>query len=214
MHREASMTDHAIVTRSAGRRFGDLYLGLLALLLLGYATLGKTVAYIGVPPLFIGDIVFVIGVIVLLLTGCVVATLATLPSVLLALTMTWVAIRAMPYLGEYGLDALRDSVIVMYGGMAFIVIGLLVDDSRRIDRIVDFYPNVHWDISRHVTYPRHSRNSGQGLSAHCTDSRDTSRALAPWRTGSALSRRSSIHSSWLSTGQPIFACRTCSQASP
>jgi O-antigen ligase len=42
-------------------------------------------------------------------------------------------------LREYGLDALRDSVIVMYGGIAFIVIALLVDDSRRIDRIIDFY---------------------------------------------------------------------------
>ena len=133
------MTDHAIIRHSAGRRFGDLYLGLLALLLLGYATLGKTVAYLGVPPLFIGDIVFIIGVIVLLRTGCLIATLATLPSVLLALTITWVAIRVMPYLGEYGLDALRDSVVVMYGGMAFVVIGLLVDDSRRIDRIIDFY---------------------------------------------------------------------------
>jgi len=139
MHHAASMTDHAIIRHSTGRRFGDLYLGLLALLLLGYATLGKTVAYLGVPPLFIGDIVFIIGVIVLLRTGCLIATLATLPSVFLALTMTWVAIRVMPYLGEYGLDALRDSVIVMYGGMAFVVIGLLVDDSRRIDRIIDFY---------------------------------------------------------------------------
>jgi O-Antigen ligase len=133
------MTDYALITHSAGRRFGDLYLGLVVLLLLGYATLGKTVAYLGVPPLYVGDIVFLIGVIVLLRTGCLIAALATLPSLLLALTMTWVAIRAMPYLDEYGFDALRDTVIVMYGGMAFVVIGLLVDDSRRLDRIVDFY---------------------------------------------------------------------------
>jgi hypothetical protein len=83
--------------------------------------------------------VFIIGVIVLFRTGCLIATLATLPSVFLALTASWVAIRAIPYLGEYGLYALRDSVVVLYGGMAFVVIGLLVDDSRRIDRIIDFY---------------------------------------------------------------------------
>src|SRR5262245_19255870 len=85
MQHEASMTDHAINTHPARRCFGDLYLGLLALTLLGLATFGKSFAYLGVPPLFISDIVFMIGVIVLLHTGCLIATLATLPSVLLAL---------------------------------------------------------------------------------------------------------------------------------
>ena len=53
--------------------------------------------------------------------------------------MISVAVRAVPYLSEYGLNALRDSVIVMYGGFAFVAIALPVDDARRLHRIIDFY---------------------------------------------------------------------------
>jgi len=45
----------------------------------------------------------------------------------------------IPYLGEYGFDALRDSAIVSYGGFAFIVIGLLLEDARRIDTLLRYY---------------------------------------------------------------------------
>ena len=48
--------------------------------------------------------------------------------------MAWVLVRTLPFVGVYGFDALRDSVIVMYGGFAFFVIALLLEDARRIKR--------------------------------------------------------------------------------
>ena len=39
----------------------------------------------------------------------------------------------------YGFDSLRDSAIVIYGGFAFIVIGLLLEDARRINTVLRYY---------------------------------------------------------------------------
>jgi hypothetical protein len=117
----------------------DHYLVLLSGVLLGYAIFGKGFAYVGLPPFFIGEIAFFSGFVILLRTGCLVAALATLPSLVLAATMTWVLLRTLPYVGVYGFDALRDSVVIMYGGFAFVVIALLLEDGRRINTILRYY---------------------------------------------------------------------------
>lgn len=118
---------------------GDYYLLLLSGVLPGYAFLGKGFAYLGFPPIFIGEIAFFTGFIILLRTGCLIAALATLPSLVLAATMIWVLLRTLPYVGIYGFDALRDSVVIMYGGFAFVVIALLLEDARRINTIIRYY---------------------------------------------------------------------------
>lgn len=120
-------------------RWEDYYLLLLSGILLGYALLGKGFAYFGFPPLFIGDAVFIIGLFTLLRSGCSVAVLASIPSFLLAASMLWVVVRTLPFVSDYGIDALRDSVIIVYGGFAFIVVGLLIDDERRLETIVRYY---------------------------------------------------------------------------
>ena len=53
--------------------------------------------------------------------------------------MCWVLARALPFVGVYGLDALRDSVVIMYGLFAFIMISLLVEDDRRVIAIIQYY---------------------------------------------------------------------------
>jgi hypothetical protein len=118
---------------------GDRYLALLAIVLLGYALMGKGFAYLGLPPLYVGEIALLIGTVVFLRTGAVVASLTTLPSLMLVVLMVWVTVRMIPYVGEYGFESLRDSTIVMYGGFAFIVIGLLLEDARRIDTVLRYY---------------------------------------------------------------------------
>ncbi len=112
------------------------YLILLSGVLLGYAMIGKGFAYLGLPPLFIGEIALSAGLVVMLRTGCLIAALATLPSLVLAATMIWVLLRTLPYVGVYGFDALRDSVVVMYGGFAFVIIALLLEDGRRINSML------------------------------------------------------------------------------
>ena len=65
---------------------GDRYLALLAIVLLGYALMGKGFAYIGFPPLYVGEIAFLTGIVVFVRSGVLVASLATLPSLVLAAT--------------------------------------------------------------------------------------------------------------------------------
>jgi O-Antigen ligase len=133
------MTD-TFKTESRGALLeGDRYLALLAIVLLGYALMGKGFAYLGFPPLYVGEIAFLIGTVVFLRTGALVASLATLPSLVLVALMVWVLARTIPFVSLYGFDSLRDSTIVMYGGFALIVIGLLLGDARRIDTVLRYY---------------------------------------------------------------------------
>jgi hypothetical protein len=118
---------------------GDRYLVLLSTVLLGYALMGKGFAYIGFPPLYVGEIAFLTGMAVFARSGAVVASLATLPSLVLVATMVWVLARTVPFVSVYGVNALRDSIIILYGGFAFIVIGLLLEDARRIDTVLRYY---------------------------------------------------------------------------
>jgi O-Antigen ligase len=130
----------AFADTTSGRvNWGDRYVLLLSGALLGYALLGKGFAYFGFPPIFVGDVIFVIGFFWLLRSGCLIATVATIPSLLLAATMLWAVVRTLPFISQFGIDAPRDSVIIIYGGFAFIVTGLLLDDQRRLETIVRYF---------------------------------------------------------------------------
>ncbi|CCE05608.1 O-antigen polymerase precursor [Bradyrhizobium sp. STM 3843] len=118
---------------------GDRYLAFLAIVLLGYAVMGKGFAYLGFPPLYVGEIAFLSGIIVFLRSGAFIGAVSTLPATLLVALMTLVLVRTLPFVGQYGFDALRDSAIVIYGGFAFITIGLLLEDARRINVALRYY---------------------------------------------------------------------------
>lgn len=133
------MTSRAIPQSPSAVSLNDRYLALLAFSLMGYALLGKGYAYVGVPPLFIGEILFVLGLAAFLATGCWIAVMANLPNLLLAALMALVLMRTIPYVGPYGLDAARDSVIVMYGGFAFVVAALLLEKPDRIKTIFRYF---------------------------------------------------------------------------
>jgi len=124
---------------------GDRYILALSCVLMGYAVLGKGFAYLGYPPVLVGELTFVAGFFVLLRSGCLVAVFASGPSLLLAAIMGWTLLRTLPFIGTYGFDALRDSVIIMYGGFSFIVAALLIEDYRRINTLVRYY-RVFLDI--------------------------------------------------------------------
>jgi hypothetical protein len=118
---------------------GDAYLALLSGVLLGYAMLGKGFAYLGLPPLYIGEIALLTGIVIFWRTRCLAGLLTTLPALLLAAAMAWVLLRTLPFIEAYGFDSFRDSVVVMYGGFAFIVVALLLEDGRRINKIIRYY---------------------------------------------------------------------------
>ena len=136
---QGTMTDTFKTESRGALSEGDRYLALLAIVLLGYALMGKGFAYLGFPPLYVGEIALLAGIVVFLRTGALVASLTTLPCLLLVALMVWVMARTIPFVSLYGFDSLRDSTIVMYGGFAFIVIGLLLEDARRIDTVLRYY---------------------------------------------------------------------------
>ena len=119
--------------------YGDRYLLFLSCVLGSYMMLGKGFAYVGIFPLFIGEIALIAGLIVLYRSGCALATLTSMPALMLATTMGWVAILTLSDVRVYGFDALRDSVVIMYGFFAFVVIGLVLEDWRRINKIIRYY---------------------------------------------------------------------------
>jgi hypothetical protein len=109
------------------------WLDLLCLTLLGYALFGKGWAYVGIPPLFIGDALLVFGVLCLLLLRPVLGVVLSSPPLwLVLLLMGWGAIRTWPYLGRYRIDALRDAVIWGYSAFAPIVFGLVIARPERL----------------------------------------------------------------------------------
>lgn len=118
---------------------GDRYLALLAIIMLGYALMGKGFAYLGFPPLYVGEIAFLAGIVVFIRTGALAGTLATVPALLLVILIVWVLARTLPFIGLYGVDSLRDSVVAIYGCFAFFVIGLLLEDARRINKLIGYY---------------------------------------------------------------------------
>ena len=125
--------------KTGGRTLGDWYAVLLMAVLLGYVFIGKGFAYQGVPPLLIGEIALVAGAIVFLVSGMLIPSLETLASRFLAIMILWVVVRTVPYFGVYGMDAPRDAVIIIYGAFAFIVIGLLLEDKRRLNSFLEVY---------------------------------------------------------------------------
>ncbi|MBX9823659.1 MAG: O-antigen ligase family protein [Xanthobacteraceae bacterium] len=138
MDRDLSSASGAL-DQAEARSWTDRYLLLLLGVLAGYAFMGKGFAYLGAPPVFVGEIALLLGTLVFFRIGLMFACLATLPSLILATMMAWTLVRTLPYVRAYGIDALRDSAIVIYGAFSYIVIALLLDDGRRLDQLVQRY---------------------------------------------------------------------------
>jgi hypothetical protein len=135
----AMASNAATESASEAMAYRDRFLLLLSLTLCGYALFGKTVAYIGFPPIFIGEIVLLLGIIALVGANCFAAVIASVPGLCLAALISWTLFRTLPYVPAYRIDALRDSVTFMYGTLAVIVIALLLEDTRRLNRLISYY---------------------------------------------------------------------------
>jgi hypothetical protein len=107
--------------------------------LLGYAVLSKGWAYVGVPPVFIGEVLLLSGVVVLLACTPWWTVFEVLPAWPLAALMIWGAVRTAPYLSVHKVDALRDAVIWGYGTFAFIIFGCLVAAPTMLPRLLCQY---------------------------------------------------------------------------
>ena len=112
---------------------------LWAVLLAGLAIGGRGFAYIGLPPLFISELVVVSGAGVLLLQPRWRELLGQ-PAVLLMLALLgWGLLQTLPYLGRYRVDAIRDYMIVGYATVGLAVAGVFMSRPTLLPWLVRRY---------------------------------------------------------------------------
>lgn len=102
-----------------------IILSLIGFLLFGYAVGSKTFAYLGVADIYIGEIVLATSLALFAFSPnlrAVLGSYVSLPFFLLAFICF---MRTLPFLGEFGIFALRDSVIYGYMLFAVLVAGCL-----------------------------------------------------------------------------------------
>ncbi|MGB7156877.1 MAG: O-antigen ligase family protein [Tepidisphaeraceae bacterium] len=118
-------------------RCGDRFLHALSFLLMGYALFGHGVAYLGVPPIFVGELLLGAGLLMLLRTHGWSAIFDMLPTVLLTLLVVWGGICTLPHISKYGALAMRDAVVWGYALWAIVVGGLVVARPQRLRLLID-----------------------------------------------------------------------------
>jgi hypothetical protein len=128
--------DEQPLPRSRTERYNETYFAVLLFAVAAYAFTGKGFAYAGVAPFFPSEMILCAGLVTLVRPAFSAAIFACLPNLLLVLLMGWTLARTIPFVGEYKVDALRDSVIVMYGLFGFIFANLILEKPARIDRAV------------------------------------------------------------------------------
>lgn len=112
------------------------WLDLLCIMLVGYALLGKGWAYLGVPPVFVGEVTLLVGLILLLRVTRWRAVLSSGHVWFLLMLMAWCAVRTLPFVPQYGADALRDAAVCGYGLFAVIVFAFLIENPARLGTLV------------------------------------------------------------------------------
>ncbi|HZK80585.1 MAG TPA: O-antigen ligase family protein [Humisphaera sp.] len=120
-------------------RLGDRFLLCLGLVLMGYAVDGRGFAYVGIPPLFVGEATMLAGIAILLCTRNW-AKLWEMPQIIALSAFVALGIaRTIPYVDSEGIDAIRDGAIYYYSAFAFVVAGLLIADPRRLATLIGYY---------------------------------------------------------------------------
>src|SRR5205823_10524899 len=105
----------------------------------GYAIGSKGFAYLGIAPVYIGELSLLFGIVALWYTHSIRHLLRTPLIRLVLLFMLFGAIRTIPYLPEYRLDALRDGVLWGYGLFSIAIAGILLSKPHRLSYLVDRY---------------------------------------------------------------------------
>jgi hypothetical protein len=100
----------------AGPRIPVVFHVVLAVILIGYLFLGKGFAYIGTGTAYVGEFALALAVVVTI--GSLGRWRIGVTEAVLLAFMAWGAVRTVPYLGQYGLVALRDAVSWAYALVA------------------------------------------------------------------------------------------------
>jgi O-antigen ligase/polysaccharide polymerase Wzy-like membrane protein len=125
----------AIGLLSLGPAMVPVFQVCLVAILAGYAFLGRGVAHLGVPPVYVGEAVLGIGLIAIVVS---LDRVRWRPAHFAILAfVAWGAIRTIPYVGTYGIDALRDAVI--WGYAVFAIAVSVTVRAEHFDVIIRIY---------------------------------------------------------------------------
>jgi hypothetical protein len=135
----AASVSAGLLGRCFPARMERLFLGFLVVVLIGYAIFGRTFAGLGVRPIFVGEVVLALGVLSAIANGWHVRVARTPVLYFLMAFMAWCAARTIPYVGTFGLNALRDAVLWGYGIFVFLLAPILIrrDLVRRIPTLYE-----------------------------------------------------------------------------
>ncbi len=127
-----------VLILALGRRAITVFHVGLGAILLGYAFLGKGFAYLGAPPLYVGEITLALAAVAVIMNLST-ARFSLIHGLLFAF-MAWSAFRTFPFLGSYGVDALRDGATWAYALFAIAVSVTLVPEH--FSRLAAIYRRV------------------------------------------------------------------------
>jgi O-antigen ligase/polysaccharide polymerase Wzy-like membrane protein len=105
-------------------------------LLIGYAFIGRGFAHLGVPPVFVGEVAFALGLVAFAMRGWR-HRLRPVEWLLIAF-IVWGIVTTFPYVQTYGVDSIRDAALWGYAVFALIV-SALVRTRASLERIVIVY---------------------------------------------------------------------------
>ena len=112
-----------------------VFLAALAILLGGYGFFGRGFAYLGVAPIYVGEIV--LGLAAVALVFGLRRFLLTWPHALIIAFIAYGLARTIPFIPVYGIDALRDAAIWIYALFALAVSTLY--RREHLERMVNVY---------------------------------------------------------------------------
>ena len=136
---DGSGADVMTVFKPTDLRIVRFFLLALGVLLTGYAFLGRGFAHLGVPPVYLGELVLALGLAATAFAALRGRLQLSRPwlVVLLVVFMVLGLIRTVPYIPTYGVDALRDATLWGYAVFGLMLFVLL--DRDWVLRIFKFY---------------------------------------------------------------------------
>jgi hypothetical protein len=123
-------------TSTSGR---STWMAFLCLTLLGYALFGKGFAYLGFPPVFVGEAVLLCGAISFLIYGKWRGLFDVPAAWFLLLLVGWGIFRTVPDVSRYGANALRDAAVWGYSAFAIMVFGYILARPSRLALLLRWY---------------------------------------------------------------------------
>jgi hypothetical protein len=106
--------------------------------LLGYMFFGRGFAYAGLPPLFVSELLLGLAILALVYTFAL--RQFTFLHILIGLFILWGLLRTAPFIGTYGIDALRDAVVWGYALFALAVSNVI--SVRFFERLANWLVRI------------------------------------------------------------------------